>query len=182
MRKNIISFIIILMMFGSTSMAFATSDPNVVVVNPEQYSTVYSDTLLVSIKVLQPKTIKVAFYEEKQIVNEVATSINVSNFSIATDLPKLTNLKSTLVYGVDTFNCTNNLSFYTKQIEKLKPGLYRLQINTVDSAGKVINETVKSIIIKDKQSEPVATSLIFVDAQPSTMQLIQNFFKSIFGS
>jgi hypothetical protein len=182
MRKIIVSFILIIMMLGTTSLAFAANDPNVVVVNPEQYSTVYSDSLLVSVKVLQPKTIKVAFYEEKQMVKGVATSINVTNFNMATDYSKLTDLSSTLVYGVDTFNCTNNLSFYTKQIEKLTPGLYRLQINTVDNTGKVVFETTKNIIIRDKQSEPVGTSLIFVDAQPSTMQLIQNFFKSIFGS
>ena len=182
MRKLLISLIMIIMLLSSTSFAFATSDPNVVVVNPEQFSTVYSDSLLVSIKVLQPKTIKVSFYEEKQLVNNVATSVDVRNFKIASDLPKLSELKSTLVYGADTFTCTNNLSFYTKQIEKLTPGLYRLQINTVNYAGDVTNETSKYVVIKDKQSEPVATSAIFNAEQPSTLQIIQNFFKNIFGS
>ena len=106
----------------------------------------------------------------------------MTNFNVETDMSKLTDLSSTLVYGVDTFACTNNLSFYTKQIEKLEPGLYKLQINTVDNSGKVLFDTSKNIVIRDKQSEPIGTSLIFVDSQPSTMQLIQNFFKSIFGS
>src|SRR5665647_1742069 len=98
MKKYLFAIILVMVMLISTSIAFADTDPNVIVVNPEQYGTIYSDSLLVSVKILEPKIIKVAFYEEKQLKNGVAVSINVNKTDNKTDLAELDNLTSELVY------------------------------------------------------------------------------------
>jgi len=182
MKKYLISLILIIVMLVSTSVAFAETDPNVVVVNPEQYSTVYSDSLLVSVKILEPKTIKVAFYEEKQIINDIAVSINVNSIEEKADLLDLENLTSEIVYEKETFVSTSMLSFYTKRVEDITPGLYKVKVDTVDTLGKVLFTSSTYVIVKDKSLEPAAAVSLFEAPQLTTMQIVQNFFKSIFGN
>src|SRR5665647_2232882 len=107
MKKYLFAIILVMVMLISTSIAFADTDPNVIVVNPEQYGTIYSDSLLVSVKILEPKIIKVAF------------SINVNKTDNKTDLAELDNLTSELVYDKETFTSTSKLSFYTKRVENI---------------------------------------------------------------
>jgi hypothetical protein len=178
--KFMASFLLIIILIFSATFAYAEADENVVIVNPGQYSVLYSDNLLISVKVLEPKTVKVALYEEKQIKNDVATSVNVSNIDEPSDLMEIEDLTSEIVYGKDTFISTNYLSFYTKRVVDLTPGLYRVQVDTLDSSGSVLYITNTHVIIKDKSLEPAADATIFKISQPTTMQLLQNFFSSLF--
>src|SRR5665647_3602960 len=70
MRKYIIAVLLIVMMLLSTVVSFAASDPTVTIVNPIASSTVYSTNLLISVKVTQPKTIRVTVTEEKKKIND----------------------------------------------------------------------------------------------------------------
>ncbi len=182
MKKYVIAIVMMMIMMISTTVAFADTDPNVVVVNPEQYGTIYSDNLLVSVKILEPKTIKVSFYEEKQIKNDVAVSINVNKIEEKSDLEELTNLTSELVYDRETFVSTSKLSFYTKRVEGITPGLYRIRVDTVNNSGKVLFTSNTHLIVKDKSQEPAAEASRFDTPQLTTMQIVQNFFKNIFGN
>lgn len=182
MKKYVFTIVLIMIMLISTSIAFADTDPGVVVVNPEQYGTIYSDSLLVSVKILEPKTIKVTFYEEKQIKNGVAVAINVNNIKEQSDLAELSNLTSEPVYDKETFVSTNKVSFYTKRVEGITPGLYRLKVDTVNASGKILFTSNTHLIVKDKSLEPEAEESKFKGPQLTTMQILQNFFKNIFGN
>jgi hypothetical protein len=182
MKKYLFAVLLIIIMLVSTSVVFAETDSNVVVVNPEQYSTTYSDSLLISVKILEPKTIRVAFYEEKQVIGDVAVPINVNEFEDQSDLSELTNLSSELVYERETFVSYNKLSFYTKRVEGITPGLYRIKVDTIESSGNVIFTSNTHLIVKDKSLEPAAAVSLFKAPQLTTMQILQNFFKNIFGN
>ena len=182
MKKMVISLMMVLIMVFSTTFAFAASDPKVVVINPEQYSTIYSENLLISIKVLEPKTIRVAFYEEQELVNDVPEPIDVENITKIEDLLSITDLTSVLVYDKEYFDCNNYLSFYTKRIEDLGPGLYRIKVDTINDEGKVTYSINTHVIIKDKSLEPSADEGIFDEPQQTTMEMLQNFFSNIFGN
>lgn len=179
MKKYIIAFVIILSMLCSTIFASAVPDSAVVLVNPVSNSTIHSNNLLISVKVTEPKTIKVKVFEEKQTANGTLSAVNVA-VSIAA--MNKSNLESALVTTPASFTCTNNLSFYTKQISNLNQGLYRIQIETVDSTGKVLYTNNSYVIVKDK--EPIANenSKIFETPQSGTLQFFQNVLKTIFGN
>src|SRR5665648_1086902 len=70
MRKYMIAVLLIVMMLLSTVVSFAASDSTVTIVNPTAGSTIYSTNLLVSVKVAQPKTIRVKVTEEKKKIND----------------------------------------------------------------------------------------------------------------
>lgn len=182
MKKYVFAIFLIIIMLISTTTVFADRDPDVFVVNPEQYGTIYSDNLLISVKILKPKTIKVAFYEEKQLKNDVAVSINVNKIDEKSELAKLNNLISKLVYDKETFVSTSKLSFYTKRVEDIKPGLYRIKVDTVDSLGKILFTSNTRVIVKDKSLEPPAEVSLFEAPHLTTIQIVQNFFKNIFGN
>lgn len=181
-KKMTIPVIMALIMIFSATFSFASTDPNVVVINPEQYSTVYSENLLVSIKVLEPKTIRIAFYEELELVNDVPEPINVDNITQIEDLLNITDLTSVLVYDKEYFESSNYLSFYTKRIENLGPGLYRIKVDTIDSNGMVAYSRNTHVIIKDKSLEPSSDGGIFDNPEPTTMEKLQDFFNNIFGN
>jgi len=181
MKRIITLAITILIMLFSTTFAFADSDPYVVVVNPGQYSTVYSDNLLISIKILEPKTIRVSFYEELEVRNNVAGTVDVNKINEPEDLLAIPELTSVLMQDRDIFECNNYLSFYTKSIEDLAPGLYRVRVDTLNSYSTPIYTTNTYVIIKDKNLE-AAGNTIFDDAEPTTFERLQNFFTNIFGN
>ena len=78
MKKMIVTLMVILSLLFSTVVSYGASDPNVVLVNPASNSTVYSNNLLISVKLTQPKTIKVKVFEEKQMVNGTLSAVNIS--------------------------------------------------------------------------------------------------------
>ncbi len=181
MKKVTMAVVIALVMMFSSLFAYADTDANVVVVNPGQYSTVYSDNLLISVKILEPKTIRVSFYEELEVRNDVAVTVNVNNINSTEDLLAIADLTSVLMCDRDYFDCTNYLSFYTKSMSDLAPGLYRVRVDTLDSYGYVAYTTNTYVIIKDKSLEEADAS-VFLDTEPTTLQRLQNFFTNIFGN
>lgn len=178
MRKMITVLIIVLSMLCSTVFASAAGDPNVTLVNPVSNSTVYSTNLLISVKLTQPKTIKVSVYEEKQMVNGTWSAVNVNTLTTSNGSINNTNLKSVPLKAFPAYSSSNNLSFYTQQVNNLKPGLYRIQIDTLDSAGKKTNTNNSYVVVKEKAEE----EKIFETPQSGTMQFLQNLLKTIFGN
>lgn len=178
MRKLLVVLTIVLSMLFSTTVASAASDPNVILINPAFNSTVYSNNLLISVKLSQPRTIKVSVYEEKQVVNGTLSAVNVS--TLTTSNGSINNASFTSVpVTAATFTSKNNLSFYTKQVNNLKPGLYRIQIDTLDGSESVTYTSNSYVAVKEKAEE--AEAKIFDTPQSGTMQFLQNLLKTIFG-
>ena len=179
MRKLIVVLTVVLSLLCSTIVASAATDHNVILVNPKSNSTVHSNNLLISVKLTQPKSIKVSVFEEKQVVNGTLSAVNVN--TLTTSNGSINNASFTPVaVGVPAkFESKNNLSFYTKQINGLKPGLYRIRIDTLDTSGKEIFTRNSYVVVKEKSEE--AEAKIFETPQSGTMQFLQNLLKTIFG-
>lgn len=177
MRKLIVVLTVVLTLLCSTVFASAAEDPNVVLVNPATNSIIYSNSLLISVKITQPKTIRVSVYEEKQIVNGTYSAVNINTLTTSNGSIKNANLTPVVKMDPTEFNSKNNLSFYTKQI-KVTPGLYLIQIETMEG-GKVAYTNNRYVAVKEKTEE--AEAKVFETPQSGTMQFLQNLLKTIFG-
>lgn len=178
------------------------------IVSPAANTIVYSDSFLVSVKVAEPKTIRVTVYEQKELNNDQLVSVNVTNLK-AEDLALIakgptpsvtgeaaaTEVNATTVSTMSdgtavksytpvvlteatTYTCSGTLGFYTKQIDNVKPGLYKIQVETINTAQEV-TETVNSIVaVKVK---PVTEKVnIFQTPQTGALQFLQTLLKNLF--
>ncbi|MBQ4577138.1 MAG: hypothetical protein IJB07_05350 [Firmicutes bacterium] len=201
-RAKLIAIMLIFMMMFSTVFASAASDPNVTIVSPAVESVVNSDSLLISLKITKPETIKVSVFEEKQLVGEELKSVDVNNIetlqaattatasSVTTDGVAVASgvtasgvtakFVSEEVMVPETFTSTNTLSFYTKQLNNVTPGLYKVKVDTIDAEGKVLYSTENLVVVKGVASEAEKTDL-FENTQSGISQFLQNLLKSIFG-
>lgn len=184
MRKYIIAVMIILTMLFSTTVSFATVDPAVTIVNPTIGSTLYSTNLLISIKVTQPKTIRVTVTEEKKKVNDVLLAATIEEIEKAEQAreegrPALT-FVSVPLEEADTYITAGNLSFYTKKFEKVMPGTYKIRVETL-SGGQVIHTSESLVMMKEKEVE-TTDAKIFSVSQSGATQFLQNLLKTIFGN
>jgi hypothetical protein len=177
-KKIIIPLVIILTMLCSTVFASAAPDPDVVIVNPASNSTVHSNNLLISVKITQPKSITVKLYEEKQRVNGTLGSVNINSLANGGGGINKSSLTSVLVTS-DNFKSTNNLSFYTRQVNGVNPGLYRVQIETKNTGGQVIYTTNSYFAVRERAT---LEGNIFETPQSGTLQFLQGLLRSIFGN
>ena len=196
-RAKLIAIMLIFMMMFSTVFASAASDPNVTIVSPAVESVVNSDSLLISLKITKPETIKVSVFEEKQLVGEELKSVDVNNIetlqaATTATASSVTTEGVAVASGVtakfvskevmvpETFTSTNTLSFYTKQLNNVTPGLYKVKVDTIDAEGKVLYSTENLVVVKGVASEAEKTDL-FENTQSGISQFLQNLLKSIFG-
>jgi hypothetical protein len=176
MRKLTMILTVFLCLLFSTIYSSAAENPNVVLVNPAAGSTVYSSNLLISVKLTQPTTIKVSVFEEKQAANGTSGAVSVNAPATSGALSSANSLPVT---SPAIFASSGTLSFYTKQINGLKPGQYKIQIDTLDAAQNVVYTNSSHVTIKEKAEEEEAK--IFDAPQSGTMQFLQNLLKTIFG-
>ena len=201
-RCKFIAIMLVVMMMFSTVFASAASDPAVTIVSPAVESVVNSDSLLISIKITKPETIKVSVFEEKQLVGEELKSVDVNNIetleaattatSSSVSVDGAVTTTSVTASGVttkfvseevmvpETFTSTNTLSFYTKQLNNVTPGLYKVKVDTIDAEGNVLYSTENLVVVKGVASEAEKTDL-FETNQSGISQFLQNLLKSIFG-
>lgn len=178
MRKLIVVLTVVLSLLCSTVVASAAADPNVVLVNPKANSAVTSNNLLISVKITQPKIIRVSVFEEKQIVNGTLSAVNINTLTTTNGSINSASFTPVSVMEPAKFESKNNLSFYTKQIN-VKPGLYLIQIETLNADGKAAYTNNSYVVVKEKTQE--AEVKIFETPQSGTMQFLQNLLKTIFG-
>ncbi|MBQ8589686.1 MAG: hypothetical protein IJ486_04460 [Firmicutes bacterium] len=220
-HMKIMALVLAFMLMFSTIAAAAASDPAVTIISPVVESVVNSDSLLISIKITQPETIRVSVFEEKQVVGEELVSVDVSTLeslpvsteeaakaeapvtpAVAAAVPAVAaaaqvapvqeeatnatasgvtaSLVSQEIMAPETFTSANTLSFYTKQINGVTPGLYKVKVDTVNEAGAVIYSTETLVVVKGVASEEQKTDL-FESNQSGISQFVQNLLKSIFG-
>lgn len=177
MKKMVAVLVVVLSLLCSTVFSSAASDPAVILVNPANYSTVSSNSLLISVKITAPKKIRVTVFEEQQLVSGTYSAVNVN--ALTTGNVDTANLKPVAIMGPEEFTSTNNLSFYTKQINGRSPGLYMIRVESYDSAGRIAYKNESYVAIKEKAADKDAK--IFDTPQSGTMQFLQNLLKTIFG-
>jgi len=161
--------------FCSTSAVFAAANPNVTIVNPVSGKQIYSDNLLVSVKMTAASTIFVSVTQEFKIVNGENTTVSLEEYLKA----EKSETSSVLIGNTDSFTSANNLSFYTKKVENVKPGIYRITVNTVDADNKILFTNDSTIEIKPKEENPADTAVI-ESQQSGAAQFLKNLLKIIF--
>lgn len=179
MKRRIMLLVLTMVLLCGTVFSYAAADTAVTIVSPGE--TVYGDNLLISIKVTAPRTLKISLYEEKQKVGDTLVSIDPET----ADLSKLTSndITSVSYMTTETYTATGNLQFYSKQLEKVSPGLYRLKVETVNSAGEVTASSSSRFVMMKQNANAAAGSEIFqTTQQPGALQWVQNFLKSLFGN
>ena len=182
MRRNkrtiAIIFILVAMLAIGTSIAFATEqpkapNPNVTIVNPVSESVIYSNNLLVSVKMTAPVSIRVLVEQEFVITEDGNKSVSIAEH-IEAD-----RIYSTNRSGPSAFTNANNLSFHTELVENVEPGIYRITIETVNAQGDVIY--VNSSLVEVRE----AVVNLDVTGQGGqgggTAQFLRNILRAIFG-
>ena len=163
MRKYMIALIFILLLSLNVSFVFATANPNVIIVNPVSDSPVYSENLLISVKITAPATIKVYVTHEQKVVSGDRTTVT-----------------SSVIGTADDFTSTTNLSFYTKKVENVKPGDYKIVVDTINTEGTVIHTNASLVEVKAKEDNP-ADSANSESVQSGPAQFLRNLLKIIFN-
>jgi len=190
----IISAIVTFIMMFNTGMASAASDPAITVVNPISGTTVYSNSLLISVKLTAPETIKVNLYKEVKhdsAGNPIAVSVEewekykeelaaISAGTTSITAPSITILNGWVMDPV-VFSSTSDLSFFTKKVDNLSYGVYKISIDTIASDGSVIYSTNQYVILKEKAAAPEPVN-VFQNSQTGTVNFLQNLLRSIFGN
>ncbi|PKM84716.1 MAG: hypothetical protein CVU86_06120 [Firmicutes bacterium HGW-Firmicutes-11] len=175
MRKSVLALIVLAVLLFGTVFASAATDPDVTIVSPGE--TVYGSNLLVSIKMTAPKKIKVYLFEEKEKVGDTLVSIDPS---AGGSLENKT-LQSVSVIVPETYTGTGNLQFFNKQITDLNPGLYRIKVDTLDTAGAMTASSSSRFLMMEAASAPTSTEIF--QTQPSgALQWVQNLLKTLFGN
>lgn len=169
-------------MLCSTIFASAAQDPTVTIVNPEDQVAVYSDSLLISVKVTQPKTIQISVSEKKQLSGEAYISFDVNKLMSQTtqvSQDALRNAKSVDVCPAEKFTCNNNLSFFTKKVGDLNPGVYEVKVKTLNSAGQVTYSSSSLVALMGKQSAEDQANIID-KKENGAIKFFKDLFNSIF--
>lgn len=202
--KRIVAIVITVILLCS-SLVFAGA---AVIVSPPSNVIIYSDSFLVSVKVAEPKTIRVTVYEQKEMNNEQLFSVNVTNMNsedlaliakgpapsvtgeaaatetVAANVATLSDGTAVKDYvpvalsEAATYTCTGQLGFYTKQMDNVKPGLYKIQVETISSDAEVTETVSNFVAVKVK---PAAVKVnIFETPQTGALQFLQTLLKNLF--
>lgn len=178
MKKCILAFILILtLVFSSITVSFAAVDQDVTIVNPVSYSSITSSNLLISVKITKPKTIRVSAYEVRKSAGDASASLGESDMKAILDGTFSDTIVYTSALAGENFTSKNNLSFYTKKLENINPGLYLIKVETIYQ-NKVVYSSRSYVTIKSKSS---ADSKLFDSSQSGTAAFLQNLIKSIFN-
>ena len=177
MKKYLVVLTVILSIFCSTCFASAAPDPAVTVINPVNNSTIYADNLLISIKVTATKTIKVTVYEEKKLDEDGSlSSLDTLESLGGVDSDSL---RHVVVMPAETFYSNGNLSFYTKQLNNITPGIYKVRTVTVDGMGKILYASDICVAVRPPSE---AGTVVFESQQSGVLSFLQSFLKNIFGN
>ncbi len=172
--KKAIVFILLIMItvLGTASIAFgAEADPNITIVNPVADTPVNSTSLLISVKIMKPETIKVSVLKE----NVTMQAITAPDGTVSES--RVTTWNS--VFTSDKFTTTSNLSFYTKKLENITLGNYIVRVDTLNAENKVIYQTSRSVAVEEKKDE----AEVFSDENNGGVNnFLQSLLKSIFGN
>ena len=168
--RRIASLILVFAML-STGIVFADA---AAIVSPAANSIVYTDSLLVSVKVTELKTIRVSVYAERVVSGDQLVNADVSKFTEADLKAAAGSGKYTdvLLGEAATYTTTVEIGFYTKQIA-VSPGLYKVKAETLETVmewPEGATEPVEKIIVTETKSSLVAVKKKPVEEKPQVFQ------------
>jgi len=175
-RKCMPALIVALLLLIQTSAVFAEPNPDVSIVNPVAGRTIYSDNLLVSVKITAASSVKVYVTQEFKVVNGENTTVGLDEYQKADK----SETAGVAVGSAESFTSVNNLSFYTKKVEDVKPGIYKITVDTVDAEGKVIYTNSNLVEIMDKGANPEDPAVLDSQQQSAAALFLKNLLKIIF--
>ncbi len=152
MKRRIASAVLMLALIFNTGIVFSSAAPAPVnVVNPAFNKVYTADNILISIKLTQPTTIKVACSKIQQESNGVFYYMNVDAFQKNPASVHELKTREVPVIKQDSYTSQNELTYYTKKIPNVTAGVYKITVTTV-SGGKVVKTDEGYIGIKEKRS------------------------------
>ena len=185
---RIVSLILVFAMLA-TGLVFAADAA--AIVSPAANSIVYTDSLLVSVKVTELKTIRVSVYAEKVVSGDKLVNADVSKFTEA-------DLKAAAGSGTYTdvllgeaaeYTNTVEIGFYTKQIS-VTPGLYKIKAETLETVMEwpegatepvekvIVTETTSSLVAVKKK--PEEKKQVFQNNSTGAVTFIRKILKGLF--
>ena len=186
--RRIVSMILVFAMLA-TGLVFAADAA--AIVSPAANSIVYTDSLLVSVKVTELKTIRVSVYSEKVLSGDKLVNADVSKFTEA-------DLKAAAGSGTYTdvllgeaaeYTNTVEIGFYTKQIS-VTPGLYKIKAETLETVMEwpegatepvekvIVTETTSSLVAVKKK--PEEKKQVFQNNSTGAVTFIRKILKGLF--
>lgn len=214
--KRIVAFVltIVLMMgsfaFADTPQTAVVKDSTATIVSPTNNSIVSSDTFLVSVKLNKAATVKISVYEQKEVIKKVVTekvsgstvtkeAISYVSFDTAKfvekDFTSNAALESSEGFAYTTpaaYTSKDNVGFYTSKVENVKPGIYKVVVETIEQVtvkdektgketkvDKVV-ETVSSMIAVKTKVETAPVVFEQKKEKGSVLTVVSNILKAIF--
>ena len=203
--RRIICVVLVICMFAA-SIAMAT--PSASIVSPNANSIVADDNLLISVKVSDKKKVAVSVFEEKEIVaapteespeNLEFVTIDTKDFtedilkSISEAFEKTykntvfsigekENLKSfidSVVAEPSYYTAVGETGAYSKKLEKLTPGLYRVQVEVLDKDEKVVETYNSFVAVQEKVDATKKTEAAAVTTEVQKTSLVQSLIKFV---
>ncbi len=191
--KRITAFILTLIMLA-TSFSFAASAS---IVSPQANMVTTSDSLLVSVKLTEPGSVKISFIEKKlrhvdilstgsAIDGTYATYAAVSYQSVDTKDISAEDLSNTSNFNkyydryfakTATYTSEENIGFYTRQFTDVTPGLYKIVVDTLGEDGEIVDTTFSYIAVKEKDD---SQAQVFEQKQTGALKVLQNLLKTLF--
>lgn len=156
--RILIILAVILCLLGTTcTTAFAASglsdDPALTIVSPTKNAVMQTGKVLISVKMTAPRTIKMSFYEVDGNENKKLVK-------------------------AETYSSDKNLSYYTKQMTGLEPGVYAINISTL-SNGKAIYASELYIKIEKKTADSVKVDVF--NSRNTTNSFWSSLLKKLLG-
>lgn len=182
-----INFSLIIGYANNVDFTYDNTFDGIEIINPDT-DTIYSDYLLISIKIKE--NINCEFSLTTDVEEEKKQSIEVfsvtSSGAVAADASESEDdsQENTLLYGPEKIDKSEEVNFYTVQLEKLVPGKYEIQVNVLDDEAKVTRTITKSFNIKEKSMMPEEEEkeeIFEEDSETEDDGVIQSIIKSIFG-
>jgi len=181
--KRILAIVLCLVLILGCSMSFATTNANVSIVNPTAASITATDNLLVSIKIAEAGTYKISVYEVMKPATvegglDTAITLETYNANLALDAESRVAWKYRQLVVPETVTYTASLSYYTKKIESITPGVYYIKVETLDANGATVasNTAYAEITAKVETSNQTAST-----NTSGALQFLKTILTSIFG-
>ncbi len=156
-RRVIIALTVVVCLIFTTLPAFAATslprDPNITIVSPTKDAVMKTGTVLVSVKMTAPKSIRMSLYEETTSSRKLIKTENYSS--------------------------SKSLSYYTRQLTGLDPGVYCINVSTLNSAGNAIYASEIYVKVQKKTSDTVKVDVF--NSQNTTSSFWASLLKKLLG-
>ena len=173
-KKKILALVLALVLcFSATSFIFAAEDDSYTVISPQtsESGITYCDNLLISVKTTDNTALRFTLYSYPNYTK--VSSLDLVPASVF-------NVRSQFGASED-FAGGEGVSFYTRQVNDIEPGMYGLKIEKFDQENNVVSVNQKYFIVESSSSKDSAA---IYDSQTSVgrVMFFQNVFRNLFGT